>query len=222
MSRIGNPYDIPASDRMVTRQDNGGPAFDPFEDDTILRRAQPRLIAFTGTAGSGKTTAADIVMGAGGFVRVKFADALKAMLRSLYEVAGFDADEIERKIEGDLKEVPCPTLRGQTPRHAMVTLGTEWGRDLIASDLWVSIWKRKVRKMMDLGFSVVVDDLRFDNELAAIREIGGTTVRVLRPATTAANPSHISEQAAFEVDFEFVNRGSRLDLGNALCAAFNL
>jgi hypothetical protein len=79
-----------------------------------------RLIALTGYAGSGKSTLADILACEHGFTVVKFAGPLKAMLRAL----GLD----EREIEGDLKEQPCQLLAGHTPRRAMQTLGTEWGR----------------------------------------------------------------------------------------------
>ena len=40
----------------------------------------------------------------------------------------------EAHIEGALKEVPCELLGGKTPRYAMQTLGTEWGRDTDQQD----------------------------------------------------------------------------------------
>ena len=161
----------------------------------------PRLIALTGPAGVGKSAAAELLCGDEfAFIRVKFAEGLKAMLRSLYECAGFDADEIERRIEGDLKETPEALFGRRTPRHAMITLGTDWGRDLIVPDLWVRIWSRKVSLLMATGHSVVVDDLRFPNELAAIREMGGEVYKVAGPSRRGVAINHVSEQLACDPD----------------------
>ena len=57
------------------------------------------------------------------------------MLRKLLACPGADAGMIRRMIDGDLKEAPTPLFEGRTPRHAMQTLGTEWGRDRIGRDL---------------------------------------------------------------------------------------
>ena len=92
------------------------------------------VIGITGHKGSGKDTAAEAVA-AQGFTHVKLADALKAMLRKLLACQGADAEMIRRMIDGDLKEAPTPLLEGRTPRQAMQTLGTEWGRDRIGRDL---------------------------------------------------------------------------------------
>ena len=91
-----------------------------------------------------------------GFVRVRFADPLKAMMRQL--------GPGEREIDGDLKEVPSAILGGQTPRYAMQHLGTEWGRNLIHPDLWVMAWKERAKQCE----RVVADDCRFPNEVQNI------------------------------------------------------
>ena len=90
------------------------------------------IIGLTGLAGSGETTVARHLMGMHGFVRHRMAEPLKSMLKAL--------GLTEQQIDGDLKEVPCELLGGKTPRHAMQTLGTEWGRDLISQNLWVKAW----------------------------------------------------------------------------------
>jgi len=73
-----------------------------------------RLIAFAGPAGSGKSTASAVLQDQG-FELVKFASPLKAMMRAYYRSCGAEADFIERKIEGDLKQAPCPMLGFKTP-----------------------------------------------------------------------------------------------------------
>lgn len=140
------------------------------------------IIAFTGLAGSGKTTAAKHLCNWHGFERVRFAGPLKDMMRAL----GLS----EREIEGDLKEKPCDMLCGRTPRHGMQTLGSEW-RDLIHRELWTRIWRRRVEALPP-NVPVVVDDCRFPHELDAIRDMGGTLVKVERPGLVAVS-THISE-----------------------------
>ncbi|WP_227271255.1 deoxynucleotide monophosphate kinase family protein [Roseobacter weihaiensis] len=152
----------------------------------------PRLIGLVGRAGAGKSTAAEIIA-AEGFTRTRFAAGLKAMLSALFAAAGLPPCEIARRIEGDLKEAPDAILDGVSPRQAMITLGTEWGRDLISSGLWVSIWETRARSILAAGSSAVVEDVRFPNEIDAIRRLGGVIVFIDRPASVGASINHASE-----------------------------
>jgi hypothetical protein len=142
------------------------------------------LIAFTGKMGAGKSTAAKALTNRG-YTRIRFAGPLKSMMAQL----GLN----EREIDGDLKELPCALLGGKTPRFAMQTIGTEWGRDTISSSLWVDVFKHTVNKLPDY-IPVVVDDCRFPNEAQAIRDLGGHIVKVTRPNLTIAS-LHSSEMA---------------------------
>lgn len=150
------------------------------------------IIGITGLMGSGKTTAAGRLIDVHGFTRHRMAGPLKAMLHCL----GLD----ERHTDGGLKETPCDLLGGRTPRHAMQTLGTEWGRALIGSDLWVNAW----RATLPAGH-VVVDDIRFANEADVVREAGGVVVRIDRPGLAAGG--HESELLEFDTDHVILNDG---------------
>jgi hypothetical protein len=153
------------------------------------------LVGFTGKAGAGKSTASHVLVDCG-WQRVKFAGPLKDMMRGL----GLS----DRHIEGDLKEMPCDLLGGQTPRHAMQTLGTEWGRGLIHPDLWIMLARDRIVTAMAAGFNVVVDDVRFENEAALIRELGGYVVDVTRDGAGAGAHSSESGVAA---DLTYQNNG---------------
>lgn len=161
------------------------------ESPSLAPVDMPRvLIAFTGLAGAGKTTAAMHLVKHRGFHRVRFAGPLKAMMAAL----GLDQTEID----GDRKELPCDLLCGKTPRQAMQWLGTEFGRNLIGPDLWIRAWQAAVAAQ-PAGVPVVVDDCRFPNEADAIRVLGGTLVRIERPGAGTASV-HESEQHVLPYD----------------------
>ena len=175
------------------------------------------IVGLSGRAGSGKSTAADVLVDAG-WSRVKFAAALKDMMRALYRAAGLDDAEIERRIEGDLKETPCPLLCGKTPRHAMQTLGTDWGRNMIGPDLWIGLARSRIEGHMLDGRSVVADDVRFENEAATIRDLGGLVVQIKRE-TGASVGDHVSE-AGVDANIEYCNDGSADQLRGFMCYVF--
>lgn len=149
------------------------------------------LLAITGPAGSGKSTASQVLLDAG-WHRVKMAGALKDMARCFFRAAGIAPGDIEACIEGPIKETPLPELMGQTPRHVMQTLGTEWGRTCIHADVWTELARAQIVHLMQQGKSVVVDDCRFANEAALIRSLGGLVLALEGRGGLAG--SHESEQ----------------------------
>lgn len=156
---------------------------------------QPPIIGICGYKGSGKSTAAEALIEIG-YTRVKFADTLKNMLRCL--------GLTDEHLEGELKEVDCPLIGGMTPRYAMQTLGTEWGRNLISNRLWVLDWARRTGAVLG---PVVTDDLRFPNEQEAIRHLGGFVLMIDR-AHKSTDP-HPSEDLSHIIpDHIFYNTGS--------------
>jgi hypothetical protein len=143
-----------------------------------------KLLGFCGSAGHGKTTAACAIVGHyPGWYRVSFADPLRAMLSAL----GLTSEELTLR-----KEEACALLGGKTPRYAMQTLGTEWGRGHIDGNLWMRAAQHKALSLIGNGLSVVFDDVRFDNEARMIRALGGQVVRVRRPGLGSAM-AHASE-----------------------------
>lgn len=162
----------------------------------------PRVIALTGAAGSGKSTAADYLIRQHGYERVKFAGPLKDMMRAL----GFGEDDIE----GGDKELSNSLLCNKTPRHAMQTLGTEWGRKCIGEDFWAILWKDTAESILAKKGRVVVDDLRFPNEAEAIRKVGGVIVKLEGRGGIAG--AHASEAGCGTHDVVVENDGCIVDL----------
>ena len=155
----------------------------------------PPVIALTGLAGSGKSTASKHLIEKHGYQLVKFAGPLKDMLRAI----GLS----EAQIEGNLMEEPCERLQGATPRHAMQTLGCEWGRDCIGPSFWIELWVRRVNLIIAEGGRVVVDDCRFPNEAAEVRKLGGVVWQIVGRGGIAG--AHESEAGCGRPDMEIRN-----------------
>ena len=159
----------------------------------------PRLIALYSPApGSGKSTVAEHLVEQHGFTAIKFAGPLKDMVRVLlFDHCGINHTMTERYVDGDLKEIEIPEI-GVTSRHLQQQLGTEWGRKRIREDLWVHLTSQTVRRLLDQGQNVVVDDMRFANEMEAVLDLGGLPLRIDRPGLDYV-PSHASEGGLDEI-----------------------
>ncbi len=166
-----------------------------------------RLVGFTGRMGSGKSSAADMLV-KHGFNQVSFAGPLKEMARELLRY-GFGYSEQDIDFYLDNKEWQLPYV-GCSMRHLLQTLGTEWGRNLIKQSLWLDSAKLRF-KCIDYA-DVVVDDVRFGNEAAMIRAAGGLIIHLRRPGGSAVQ--HVSEfpVSVHEGDVVIVNDGSLCDL----------
>lgn len=185
------------------------------------------LIGMVGPLGGGKTTVAKILAEDFGFTRMRMADTLKRMLR----VAGLT----EAQVDGDEKMIPCDLLCGKTPRWAMQTLGTEWARECIGEDFWVNCMEQT---LLEAGpnAKIVIDDIRFHNEVDMVRRFSGVLFRVQGHEAPPPTPTLLDRFATwftgeplvhpselywktFEVDFEIDNRfsleGLRLQVKNA-------
>lgn len=163
------------------------------------------VIALTGLMNAGKSTVADYLVTRHHFVHLKFAHGLKSMLRTL----GLTEDEIE----GARKELPCDKLNGRSPRYAMQTLGTEWGRVCMGQDFWVNLLVQKVQRFF-VHERVVIDDCRFPNEARAVQQdLGGKVWRISRGVGTVAS-MHASEadQIGVVADTVVLNNGTIDDL----------
>ena len=170
------------------------------------------IIGIAGVAGAGKSSLAEILEERHGLVRTPFAGPIKDMLAAFLRASGVTDLTIHRMVNGELKEQPAPVLGGRSPREAMQALGTEWGRNFVTPDLWTESWRYRAGLELLRGVAgITVDDIRFPNEVAAIRSMGGVVIRVERPGFTGVN-LHPSEQQVLEPDHVLVNDGTLADL----------
>jgi hypothetical protein len=64
-----------------------------------------------------------------------------------------------------------------TPRWVLQHWGTEVCRQGFHDDIWIASVENKLRTTTD---DIVISDCRFPNEIAAIKNAGGTVIRVVR------------------------------------------
>jgi hypothetical protein len=149
---------------------------------------------------------------------VPFAGTLKSMMRGLLVDLGYDLVEIERLENGDKTQI----IPGAdcTLRRLYQTLGTEWGRQTINPNIWINVWKQKVALMERTFHNIVVDDMRFGNELDAVLTMGGEPWKIERDSA-APVVGHASEGALNDYLFPVVveNNGSLEDLYAGVDAA---
>ena len=162
----------------------------------------PRLIGLYSPApGCGKSTVANMLTE---HQCVSFAAPLKRVVSHMLNSLGLEGVHYAYVD----KEAIIPKI-GVSARHMMQTLGTEWGRACIHPDFWVMIARAEAQRIMADGGSVVIDDVRFPNEAAMIRDLGGELWRIDRPGVTY-NGSHESEGGLEDItpDRVIVNDGT--------------
>jgi hypothetical protein len=135
------------------------------------------------------------------------------MVVTFLESIGYQHHHAWELIEGPDKDRPIPGL-DFSPRYLMQTIGTRWGRDTIAQDLWVRIALGKVRATHLAGRGVVIDDVRYPNEYGAIMLADGEVWRVVNPWAEEVAKDHPSEGQLDDRFFDraIVNDGSKEDL----------
>jgi hypothetical protein len=145
---------------------------------------RPPLIGIAGRARAGKSTAAELLLRLGvGKYPYSFADPLRAMLKV---GLGIDLDNAYWQMR---KEDPMPEFGGHSPRALMQTLGTEWGRERVHPQLWLTLAGKTLRQR---GPGMIVADVRFDNEAEWIRQRGGLVLHIERGSAPPVR-NHASE-----------------------------
>lgn len=111
-----------------------------------------------------------------------------------------EADMAQRTLASDTLTEWLDDVLAQdavTPRYALQTLGTEWGRQL-DENIWLLYADRDAAKRKVEGFGIV-PDCRFLNEARFIKDSGGLLLEIIRPgydgsdAMAAGVTAHASE-----------------------------
>jgi hypothetical protein len=195
------------------------------------------LIAISGKIGSGKDTVGEIIQKlcltneAPNFEIKKFAGKLKAVGSLLTGIP------IEMFEDQEFKKTDLPSewvyiengyaARNMTVRDFLQKLGTEAMRDNLHTNVWInalfadyreteSIFRGKVIEKHSLP-NWIITDMRFPNEMEAVVNRNGVTIRVVRPNLTSFESMltpHPSETALDDAEFDYTinNSGTLEDL----------
>lgn len=166
------------------------------------------ILGLCGLARSGKDAAAAHLVDAHGYRRIAFADPMRAALLALDPLVDIGITIRLSRLVADRgwdAAKAYPDVRATLQRF-----GTEVGRKHFGDGFWVDLALRDVTA----GERVVVTDVRFPNEAAAVRALGGYVVRLERPGAGLRGlvAGHPSEALAFPVDEVVANDGTLDDL----------
>lgn len=172
--------------------------------------AEPILVAFCGGKGHGKGTAAEILTRKYAFDQIEFADGLRKTVATALrcDVSWFTDPATKEEID---------PRTGKSRRYWLQWIGTEGFRALW-ENVWVSWWSQEIedRGRATEQLMVTTTDLRFPNELEAVRRMGerAIVIRVTNPHVTASSDAHLSEAhyTSFAVDYDITNDGTIRDL----------
>lgn len=160
----------------------------------------PGIIGVTGLAQHGKDSTGQHLVTQYGYKRYAFADALKSMALALdpFVDDGLGFYRLNHIVEEEgwegAKQYP-------EVRRFLQVLGTEGVRDHIGEDAWVDALDRQwTADGMPLA---VVTDVRFPNEAAYIKEVGGVLLRVFRPGFDNGVAQHASEAHVLNLPANF-------------------
>jgi len=147
------------------------------------------IVGIAGKMGSGKDSVASFLHSTRGYTVVRFADALKAACCAIYGWRLEDLENLEFKMTVD-------PFWGTTPRVILQKFGTEACRNVLDKQIWVKCLERRIRDSKAKRF--VIPDVRFINEAQAVKDWGGSLIRVERPGyippgLTPEQAGHTSE-----------------------------
>ncbi|NET30721.1 MAG: hypothetical protein F6K19_01790 [Cyanothece sp. SIO1E1] len=166
-----------------------------------------KIIGLAGKAGNGKDCVAKILNArkydSKGVLweNRKYANKLKTICKILTGV------KEQWSEEGKKTFVPA---FGMTVREIQQVVGTDCLRDNLDKDVWV----KALFADYDPKQRWVISDVRFPNEVNAIKERKGVVVKIERPDNDTEVPQHISETAldGHRFDYTIINDGSLDDL----------
>jgi len=153
-----------------------------------------KLVGLCGVAGSGKSLAADMTTKCFPYYRYSFARPLKDAVSMLFNIPREHLDNEAAKQFLSLRW-------NMTNREIMQIFGTEAMRDNFGSDFWLKQAEMRLTDVAKRGavcgrLCVVIDDVRFPNEIAWVKASGGSIIYIERDGVVATG-DHASEQIVF-------------------------
>ena len=188
------------------------------------------IICFSGLAGVGKDTSAEVLTKKHGYTRIALADPLRELCSEVFKLpynTFLDPDkkdsELDSKITLDFHHIDkirqyVEDKWGFTVDYAAREEMEEYhgeefntprdilklvGTELIRNNLRDDIWiVLAFQKIQEVGNKVVITDCRFDNERKAFKKAGAILCLVKRPG--AEKGSHASENTGSEDEYDVI------------------
>lgn len=142
-----------------------------------------RIIAFAGSKGAGKDTAArslltrNTLVRPGLFVQHNFADSLKQVVEIIF---GFTHKELH---DPALKELVPDKWPHIAPRTVLQNVAKTF-RTMYSADIWVRAWFRRLKLLT--ASCIVVTDLRHIEELELLQRLGAKIIYIDNPIVAEA------------------------------------
>ncbi len=136
-----------------------------------------KIIGIIGAIGSGKDTIAEYLIETQHFDKYAFASKVKDVACVVF---GWNREMMEgltpksRKWREEVDE-----YWGITPREAMQKIGTEMFRKHIDDQIWIKALIREIQYKSN-SRRIVITDCRFENEIQAVKDMGGKIIYVQR------------------------------------------
>jgi len=164
------------------------------------------IIGFSGLAGAGKTTAANYFVEQG-FRKDAYARVMKQVVSQLFSIP------MEKLLGNAEQKNQVDLFWGLSYRQILQRFGTEACRHTFGDDFWERVMWFTHKNM---GYDLVIDDVRFPNEAEAILKRNGIMIEIIRPGVEQMN--HASEIPLPESLFthRVINDGSVENLFNKL------
>jgi len=140
------------------------------------------IVGLVGFIGAGKGTVADLLVERHNFFKESFANSVKDSCAAVFgwDRAMLEGDTPESRAWREQPDKWWSEKFGKefSPRLALQLMGTEAGRDVFHPDLWVHTVLRRCEQAPYNNY--VIADVRFPNEINAIKDSGGVVIRVRR------------------------------------------
>ncbi len=160
------------------------------------------IIGLIGLKRSGKDTFADYIVEKYGYEKYSFAGPLKDACKIMFCLN-------DEQIDGNLKEVIDPRF-GISPRHMFQFMGTEVMRELfpkisekytVKESFWIHRFKIWYNDNKDKN--IIVSDIRFQDEANAIKNLGGTLIKINNPRIQNID-NHKSEKDVDNLQYDYI------------------
>jgi hypothetical protein len=110
--------------------------------------------------------------------------------------------------------------RPKTVREVLQLVGTEIFRQRVAGEYWVESWKQWVASEAGDDDIVVVDDVRYQNERAAVKSMKPSALVLVEKIGDEANSSHLSETSFGHRDeYDIIIRAEAGDVAGLISQA---